>query len=234
MGNLTDDMTRLRGEVDALRSAREMLMNDLTCGARDLTTAVAAMRADFTSAHAAMAKKTRAERENFVAAMSDEVNSLLGEFFRDRNEMARKGRHDRRTFLSEMSRQVAGICQETANDLLGARLVWRGKSPGKFRTVPEKKEPVSAKQVSFPVEEPPKEPAPEIKAEAPPATFMEPLKEEEEKKTAGALQAQEVVPPKVKMPPPVFAAPNVPKRKEKSWLDEKPAKTAMKKKRGKK
>jgi hypothetical protein len=237
MGNLTDDMTRLRGEADALRGARNMLMSDLTCGARDLTTAVAAMRADFTSAHAAMAKQTRVERETFVAAVSAEVNSLLGEFSRDRNDMARKGRHDRRTFLSGMSRQVAGICKETANDLLGARLVWRGESPGKSRAVPEKKEPVSAKPAPPPVEAPLKETAaaPEIKTEESPVTFMEPLKmeKEEEKKTVAALQAREVTPPKVKMPPPVFAAPNVPKRKEKSWLDEKSAKTT-KRKRGKK
>jgi len=61
MGNLTDDMTRLRGEVDVLRGVRGALMNDLTRGARDLTTAVAAMRADFTSAHTAMAKKKPAK-----------------------------------------------------------------------------------------------------------------------------------------------------------------------------
>jgi hypothetical protein len=258
MGNLTDDMTRLRGEVDALRGTRGVLMSDLTRGARDLTTVVAAMRADFTSAHAAMAKQTRRERETFVADVSAEVNSLLGEFSRDRNDMARKGRHDRRTFLSEMSRQVAGMCQETANDLLGARLVWRGKSPGKSPTVPEKKEPELESPVKPPVEEtiintiaapefeaekPPvifNEPLkeeekkaivaePEIKTENPPLTFMEPLKRKEEKKTVAALQAQAFTPPEVKMPPPVFAAPNVLKQKEKSWLDEKPAKTTIKK-----
>ncbi len=111
MGNLTDDMTRLRGEVDALRDVRGALMQDLTRGARDLAATVSAMRADFTSAHAAMAKQTRGERKTFVAAVIDEVNSLLGEFSRDRNDMARKGRHDRGAFLSEMSRQVAGLCK---------------------------------------------------------------------------------------------------------------------------
>jgi hypothetical protein len=293
MGNLTDDMTRLRGEVDALRGARGALMNDLTRGARDLTTAVAAMRADFASAHTAMAKKTGEERETFVAAVIDEVNSLLGEFSRDRNDMARKGRHDRKTFLSDMSRQVAGMCKETADDLMGARLVWRGERPGKSRPVPMKKKPVVVKPVSPPVEaalkkaivaapefktekppvtfmeplkkeeekktvaapdfkaeKPPvtfKEPlkkeeekktvaAPEFKTEKPPVTFKEPLKKEEEKKTVvAAPQAPAVKPPKVKATPSVSASkPPFQKKKEKSRLDEKPAKAATKAKRGRK
>ena len=77
------------------------------------------MQAYFAAAHTAMAKKTSGEREAFVAAMIDEVNSLLGEFSRDRNDMARKGRHDREVFLSEMRRQVTGLRKETADDLDG-------------------------------------------------------------------------------------------------------------------
>jgi hypothetical protein len=264
MGNLTDDMTRLRGEVEALRGVRGALMQDMTRGARDLTTAVAAMRADFTSAHAAMAKQTRGERETFVAAVIDEVNSLLGEFSRDRNDMARKGRHDRRTFLSEMSRQVTGMCKDTADDIMGARLAWRGRSSGKSRPVPMKKEPVVVKPISPPVaaalkktvaapeiktEKPPvtfKEPlkkeegkktvaAPEFKAEKPPVTFKEPLKKEEEKKTVAAPEAPAVETPKVKALPAVSASkPPFQKSKEKSWLDEKPAKAMTRAKRGRK
>jgi hypothetical protein len=265
MGNLTDDMTRLRGEVDALRGVRGALMQDLTRGARDLAATVSAMRADFTSAHAAMAKITRGERETFVTAVVDEVNSLLGEFSRDRNDMARKGRHDRRTFLSEMSRQVAGMCKETADDLMGARFAWRGERPGKSRPIPMKKEPVVVKHVSPPVdatlkktvaapaikaEKPPvifKEPlkkeenkktvvaAPEVKVEKLPITFMEPLKKEEEKKAVVASKVRAVETPKVKAPPSVSAS-KLPfqKSKEKSWLDEKPAKAATKAKQGRK
>ncbi len=74
MGQLTNDLTRLRREVEALRDARGALMNNLTRGAGDLTRAVAALR------------------------------------------------------------------RETADDLRGARLAWRGEGPGKSRPVP-KKEP---------------------------------------------------------------------------------------------
>jgi len=77
--------------------------------------------------------------------------------------------------------------------------------------------------------------APEFKAGKPPVTFMEPLKKEEEKKTVAAPQAPAVVTPEVKAPPSVSASkPPFQKSKEKSWLDEKPAKAATKAKRGRK
>jgi len=182
MGNLTDGMTRLRAEVEALRDARGALRGDLTRGARDLTRAVAAMRADFSAAHAAMTKQTRWE---------------LDAFSRDRNDMARKGRHDRGVFLSEMRRQVTGLCKETADDMMGARLAWRGESPGKFRPVPMKKKPVTAKPIPPPVEAALKKAvaAPEFKAEKPPVAFKEPLKKEEEKKTAAAPEIKAEKPP---------------------------------------
>ncbi len=208
MGNLTDDMTRLRGEVDALRSTRGALMQELARGASDLATAVAAMRADFTAAHMAMAKKTGEERNAFVAAVISEVNTLLGDFSRDREDMARKGRHDRGIFLTEMRRQVAGMCKETADDLMGARLVWRGQSPRKSqpvqpKSVQLKKEPELAAPVKSPVEGTGKKAAvPEFKAAKPPVTFKEPLKKEEEKKAAATPEFKAEKPPVTFMEPP--------------------------------
>jgi hypothetical protein len=210
MGNLTDDMTRLRGEVDALRSDRGALMQELARGAKDLTMAVAAMRTGFTSAHAAMAKQTRGKRGTFVDAVIAEVNSLLGEFSRDRNDMARKGRDDRRTFLLKMRGQVAGMCKETADDMMGARLAWRGERPGESRPVPMKK-PVVVKPIPPPVE-------PVLKktvVAAPPAPPA-------------------VTPLKLKTPAPVVGSTAFQKGKEKSRVDEKPAKAATKTKRGRK
>ena len=66
MGNLTDDMTRLRGEVDALRGARGALMQELAA-------TVSAMQSDFAAAHTAMAKKTRRERVSYVARINKQV-----------------------------------------------------------------------------------------------------------------------------------------------------------------
>ena len=264
MGKLTDDMTRLRGEIETLRGAREALLQEMARDARGLTTAVSAMQAYFAAAHAAMAKKTSGEREAFVAAMIDEVNSLLGEFSRDRNDKARKGRHDRGVFLSEMRRQVMDLRKETADDLMGARLAWRGERPGKSRPVPMKKKPVVVKPIPPPMEaalkktvaapeiktgKPPvtfKEPlkkeeekktvaVPEFKTEKPPVTFKEPLKKEAEKKRVTAPEAPAVETPKVKAPPSVSVSkPPFQKSKGKSWLDEKPAKVMTRAKRGRK
>ena len=74
MGNLTDDMTRLRGEVDTLRSDRRALMQGLARGARELATTVSAMQADFAAAHASMAKKTAKARATYVARLKKEVS----------------------------------------------------------------------------------------------------------------------------------------------------------------
>jgi hypothetical protein len=76
--------------------------------------------------------------------------------------------------------------------------------------------------------------APEIKAEKPLVTFKEPLKKEADRKTDAVLEAPAVKNPEVKMRPPVFAAPEAPKQKEKRRLNEKPAKAATKGKQGKK
>jgi len=76
MGNLTDDMTRLRGEVDALRGARGALVQELARGARDLAITVSLMRADFAAAHTAMAKKTRRERGSYVARINKQVGRM--------------------------------------------------------------------------------------------------------------------------------------------------------------
>ena len=79
MGKLTDDMTRLRGEVDAMRSDRGALMQELARGARDLASTVSAMQADFAAAHAAMARKTRKARVSYVARIKKQVGRLRKE-----------------------------------------------------------------------------------------------------------------------------------------------------------
>ena len=226
MGTLTDDMTRLRGEVDALRDARGALMRDLTRGARGLAATVSAMRADFTSAHAAMAKQTRRERGSFVAVVIDEVNSLLDAFSRDRNDMARKGRDDRGAFLSEMRTAVTGLCKDAADDLMGARIAWRGERPGMSRPVAVKKEPLFVKPISFPKEAARKKTvaAPEIRAKKPSVIFKEPLKKEAGKKTVAAHEAPAVKTPKVKALPTVSAS--------KPWYRERKEKTMTRAKRG--
>ena len=79
MGNLTDDMTRLRGEVDALRSDRGALMQELARGPKKLASTVSALQADFSAAHATMARKTGKARASYVARIKKRVGQMRKE-----------------------------------------------------------------------------------------------------------------------------------------------------------
>jgi hypothetical protein len=85
VGNITNDMTRLRGEIDALRGARGALMLELALGARDLAATVSAMRAGFDAAHTAMAKKTRRDRVLYVTEIKKRVSRMRKETAADLN-----------------------------------------------------------------------------------------------------------------------------------------------------
>ena len=87
MGRLTEDMTRLCGEIVALRGARQGFVKDLTRN-------VAHMQTNFRRARQEMARKTRAER---------------------------------RAAINHLKKTVAGLRQEFAADLQGARRAWAGK-----------------------------------------------------------------------------------------------------------
>ena len=228
MGNLTDDMTRLRGEVDALRSDRGALLQELRRGARELAYMVSAMRADFAAAHTAMAKQTRGAREAFVASMTCEVNYLLGVFSRDRDTMARKRRYDRGGFLAEMRRQVTSMRKEAADDLLGARLAWRGQIHGKPRPVQQKKAPESETPTLL-VKEPRGEQEQKSALKTPMTAMNKMPVEAMVAETAPATPVG--VPPKVKAHEPVVNSIMFQKSKEKKMPDKTPAKTTAKGKR---
>ena len=76
MGNLTDDMTRLRGEVDALRSDRGALMQTLARGVKDLASSVSAIRADFSEVHAAMARRSKKDLAAYVTGIRKRVTTM--------------------------------------------------------------------------------------------------------------------------------------------------------------
>ena len=73
MGNLTDDMTRLRGEVDAARSDRGAWI-------QEMASTVSAMLSDFAVDHKAMAKKTSKERVAYVAMVQKQVKRMRKEY----------------------------------------------------------------------------------------------------------------------------------------------------------
>lgn len=72
MGNLTENMTRLRGEVDALRGAREAFISDMICE-------VSTLLEHFSRARSDMARKGRRERETFVSEMRRQVTNMRKE-----------------------------------------------------------------------------------------------------------------------------------------------------------
>ncbi len=101
MGRLTDDMTRLCGEINGLRRTREAFIKELKHGVAMTKGAVAEMQASFHNAHADMAKKTKAERVTFIAKLKESV--------------------------SERKKKVAKMRQKFADEIEGARLAWFGR-----------------------------------------------------------------------------------------------------------
>lgn len=78
MGTLTDDLTRLRAEINALRENRSALQNALTQNILQLKGDVAELRSGFRQAHADMAANGRNSRVSFVTDLSHQVAGLLG------------------------------------------------------------------------------------------------------------------------------------------------------------
>ena len=78
MGVLTDDLTRLRDEVLALRSARQGLIRDLEGETEDRRADVSRMLADFSKGLGA-ARRTKADRLGSISDVKRTVTDLLTE-----------------------------------------------------------------------------------------------------------------------------------------------------------
>jgi hypothetical protein len=79
MMNLTSDMTRLRGEIDAMRNVRQALMKSLAAGARATARSVEEMQNDFAATRIRMARKTKKERTAFLSELRKSVNRIKKE-----------------------------------------------------------------------------------------------------------------------------------------------------------
>jgi hypothetical protein len=77
MGVLTDDLTRLRNEVLALRSARQGLIHDLERETEDRRAGVSRMLADFSKNFGAVARRTKADRLGSISDLKRTVTDLL-------------------------------------------------------------------------------------------------------------------------------------------------------------
>jgi len=76
MGQFTDEMTRLVGEIVDMRGARKGFV-------KDLTNNTAALMANFHRAHKDMARKTKAERRAAVTHLKKTVGAMRHAFAAD-------------------------------------------------------------------------------------------------------------------------------------------------------
>ncbi len=79
MGVLTDDLTRLRNEVLALRSARQGLIHDLERETEDRRADVSRTLANFSKGFGAVARRTKADRLGSISRLKRTVSGLLTE-----------------------------------------------------------------------------------------------------------------------------------------------------------
>ncbi len=103
INNLTNDMTRVCGEIAALRGIRATLMSNLAETRGEMQAAVTQMLAGFGEARTEMAKQTKAERNEFVLSVKEAV--------------------------TELRQKVAQLQDEFRDDIVGAHRAWHGGSP---------------------------------------------------------------------------------------------------------
>jgi len=79
MGVLTEDLTRLRNEVLALRSARQGLIHDLERETEERRRNVSRMLANFSKGFGAVVKRTKADRLGSISDLKRAVTNVLTE-----------------------------------------------------------------------------------------------------------------------------------------------------------
>jgi len=101
MGTLTNDLTRLNGEIGALRRARTVFLEEMAHSVGTIQTHVRTILARFHRARKEMARKAKADRKASVM--------------------------DVRKSVSHLKRVVAELRHGFALDLKGAHRAWMGK-----------------------------------------------------------------------------------------------------------
>jgi hypothetical protein len=77
MGMLTEDMTRLRNEILALRSSRQGLIHDLERETEDRQADVSRRLAHFSKGFSAVARRTKADRLGSISDLKRTVSDVL-------------------------------------------------------------------------------------------------------------------------------------------------------------
>jgi predicted flap endonuclease-1-like 5' DNA nuclease len=121
MGRFTDDMTRLRGETDALRNVRQGFIIDLKRGIEDLKEEVVGMQSGFRNDHSGMAENLRRGLGTFMSDLQTSVNGMTADFRSDRENMAKTTKSEREEFIVDIKETVASLCDETETMMTGFR-----------------------------------------------------------------------------------------------------------------
>ena len=142
MGRLTEDMTGLRNEIEALRNKRGGFIANLGQGVAELRSGVDKLKEGFRNDRSEMAGIMKADLRGFlteigehVTKLKDDVADMQGGVREEHAEMSRNTKAKRELFFSEVKNSVAVLKQEIANllegiadDLGGARRAWSGSS----------------------------------------------------------------------------------------------------------
>jgi hypothetical protein len=105
INNLTQDMTRLCGQINSGRNLRAALMNQFAETRAEMQAAVGRMLSGFAEARSEMARQTQAERDQFVLRVKEGV--------------------------SEWRQRVARMQEEFRDDIQGAHRAWQGATHGR-------------------------------------------------------------------------------------------------------
>jgi len=83
MGVLTDDMARLRGEVNHLRDERRNLAKDMKENTQNRKDATMKMREQFRNAHFAMAESSKQDRMAWFSGLKSNISAMKEGFYSD-------------------------------------------------------------------------------------------------------------------------------------------------------
>ncbi len=117
MGNLTDDISRLCGEIETLRDSRKVFGSQLDKETREMKTEVSKMRGGFRQDQKNMAARTKADRVKFVSNLDAEVSGFLNAFDKAHAEMAANTKKANVEFVSDVANHVSGLLTGYHKDL---------------------------------------------------------------------------------------------------------------------
>ena len=123
MGRLTEEMTNLRDEIDALRNGRVEFIAGLKHGMSELKSDVADMQQGFRKDHTRMAgnmkdnlKAFMAETEAYVSNLKNDVADMQDNFRSDHADMADKLKENLQVFVSGVKATVSDLMDLFSDD----------------------------------------------------------------------------------------------------------------------